>query len=114
MPDDGEPLEPQRAHHLDLIHGHRALGVLDVVVAARRLSAVPIAPQVGADDREVLGEVRRDSVPHGMRLWVAVKQEHRRPRASAHDVYPDPIRVDPLASEARQHVAVIAESSDGA
>jgi hypothetical protein len=37
-----------------------------------------------------------------------VKREHRRARASAHDVYPDPIRVDPRLGTRRSRCEVTA------
>jgi len=41
--DHGEPIEAERAHHLDLVEGHRALRVAGVVFAIRRLAAVAVA-----------------------------------------------------------------------
>ena len=43
-----------------------------------RLVAGAITAQVGRDDREALGEARRDLVPHHMSLRIAVNEEQRR------------------------------------
>jgi hypothetical protein len=53
---DREALEPQCAHHLKLVLGHRALRIRSVITAAWRLIAVAVAAQVRTDDREMLGK----------------------------------------------------------
>lgn len=73
--DDSEALKPQLRHDLELILCHAAFGVGAVLGVARRFARVAVAAQVGHDNREALGEFRRDEVPHRMRLQVAVKQQ---------------------------------------
>ena len=53
-----------------------------MVGVARRLRAVAVAAQVGGDDREALGEPRRDLVPHDVGLRVAVQEQQRRAGAA--------------------------------
>jgi hypothetical protein len=50
---DGEALEAQRPHRLDLVEGERALRIGRIVGAGRRLGAVAIAAQIGGDDSEL-------------------------------------------------------------
>ena len=88
---DEEALEAERAHDLDLVLGHGAERVVGVVAAAARLGAVAVAAQVGRDDREVLGEPRRDLVPHDVGQRVAVQQQQRRPVAAVAQVDGDPL-----------------------
>ena len=76
--DDRKALEAERAHHLDLILRHRALRVVRVVLAVRRLAAVAVAAQIGHHHGKALGEARRNLVPLDMRLRVAVDEEQRR------------------------------------
>ena len=45
---------------------------------ARRRPAVAESPQVGRDDREVVGESWRYPVPHQVRFGDAVQQQDRR------------------------------------
>ncbi len=56
LADDGEALEAEVPHHLDLVLRHRALRIVRVVGQPLRLAAVAVAAQVGGDDRELLGE----------------------------------------------------------
>ena len=78
MADECELLEPELAHDLDLIERHRALGVVGVILAVRRLAAVAVATQVGDDDGVVLGEIGRHQPPRDHRLRRAMQQQHRR------------------------------------
>jgi len=68
----GEALEAEMAHHLDLVERHRPLGVRAVALVRRRLGGVAVSAQVGGDHREVFGEARGDQVPHRERLGAAV------------------------------------------
>jgi hypothetical protein len=74
----GETLEAEVLHHLELIQGHSAFGVLGVPFAALGLGGVTVSAQVGGDYREVFGEARGDEVPHRKRLGTAVEQQDRR------------------------------------
>ena len=56
VPRDGEPLEAEMAHDLDLVTGHRPLGIWLMTVRFLEAPALAVAPEVGADDREVLGD----------------------------------------------------------
>jgi len=75
---DHEALESELPHHGDDIGCHRPLGVRRMVGQRGRATAVAVAAQVGADDREPLGEPRRNVPPHQMRLRKAVQQHQRR------------------------------------
>ena len=66
--DHREALEAERAHHLDLVGRHRALGVRRVIRRARGLVAVAVAAQVGRDDGELARQHRRHAVPHRVGL----------------------------------------------
>ena len=75
--DDGELVEAELAHDLDLVCRHRALGVGLVDMAARGLAAVAVAAEVGEDDGVVFGEDGGDVMPHDVGLRVAVEQQDR-------------------------------------
>ena len=78
VPDHGEPVVAQRGHQRDLVGGHRAERVPGVVGAGLRARGLAVAPQVGGDHGVRLGQLRRDPVPHPVRLREAVQQQHRR------------------------------------
>jgi hypothetical protein len=80
--DDGEPVEPQRPHHLDLVAGDRAHAVGRMVERARRGAAVAEAPQVGGDHGEPGGELGGHPMPHQVGLGYPVQQQDRRPLAA--------------------------------
>ena len=67
-------------HMAELLHGldhrlrHRALGVGRVIPVALRHVRPAVARQVGDDQREAVGKLRRDAVPHHMRFGKAVQQ----------------------------------------
>src|SRR5215208_3406673 len=82
---EGEALEAEVAHHLDLIECHRPLRVGLVIGGGLGLGGVTVSAQVGGDHREVFGEARGDEVPHGVRLGAAVEQQQRRPTAAVTD-----------------------------
>ena len=84
--DDGELVEAEALHDLDLIERHRALRVVGVILAVRRLAAVAVAAQVGHDDRVVLRQVGRDEPHRDVRLRRAVHQQQRRAGAGVHQV----------------------------
>ena len=69
-------------HRLDHGLGHRALAVGHVLRVAVGHVGPAIARQVGDDQRELVGQLRRDAVPHHMRLGEAVQQQQRRPLAA--------------------------------
>ena len=100
---EGEALEAEVPHHLDLVERHRPLGVGFVVWCTLWLGGVSVAPEVRDDHREVLGEAWGDEVPHGERLGAAVEQQHRRSLAPADDVDGRPLRFDPDPLEALEH-----------
>jgi hypothetical protein len=100
---DGEALEAEVRHDRDVVVGHRALGVRLVVVGGRRLGAVAVAAQIGADDRERVRQPRRDRMPHRVRLRVAVEQQQRRAAAAVTDVDGPGAGVDGRGVEAVEH-----------
>jgi hypothetical protein len=83
---DHEAVEAELGHRRDLVGGGRALAVAGVVVAVGGMAAVAVAAQVAGDHGEALGQPGRHLVPHEMGLRIAVQQQERRPRASAHQV----------------------------
>ena len=81
LADDGEALEAEVLHDVDLVLRHRALRVVRVVGQALRLAAVAVTAQDRGDDREALGERGRDVAPRVQRQRRAVQQQQRRPAA---------------------------------
>ena len=79
---DREALEAERPHDGEVVAGPRALRVRLVVCGRRRLRAVAVAAQIGGYDREIAGQLRRDRVPHDVRLRMPVQEQQRRPRAA--------------------------------
>src|SRR5215217_3950441 len=61
---EGEALEAEVRHHLDLIECHRPLRVGLVVGGGLRLGGVTVCAQVCGDYREAFGEARGEEVPH--------------------------------------------------
>jgi len=93
MPGDGEFVEAERLHHLDLVERQRPLRIIDEI----RPAAVSSCRRSRADrddDGEVLGQKRRHLTPHHMRLRVAVDQQQRRPVAADDEVDRGARRVD--------------------
>ena len=86
MPHDVEAFKAQGPHHLDLVLRHSPLGVVAVVRQPLRLSAVPVAPQVGGHHCEALRQLGRHLVPHQTGLRVPVEEEERLPLP-----HPDPV-----------------------
>ena len=84
--DHGKRLEPELLHHLDLIERHRALRIVRVIVAVRRLAAVAVAAQVGDDHGVILRQLGRHQPPGDHRLRRAVQQQHRRALTRHHAV----------------------------
>src|SRR5262249_4626966 len=100
-----EFLVAERAHDLDLILRHRALGVAGVIGLAVRLLAVAVAAEVGGDDAEALRELGRDLVPDDVGLRVAVQQQQRRPHTALDEVDRRAARPDaPLPESGEQSV----------
>ncbi len=81
-----EALEPEPRHEADLVPGHDFLGVGFVVALIARLAAVTLTSQIGGDDGKVFRQGRRDLVPHGVGLRIAVQQEQPGPLAPALEV----------------------------
>jgi len=94
---------PEAAHERDLIAGHGAEAVVRAVGERDRLGAVAIAPEVGGDHRIVLRQERRDPRPHGLRLRIAVQEEHRRTLPADHVGDLDIARREPPAHHALEH-----------
>ena len=70
--DNGELIKPKAAHHFDLIQRHRTLRIIDVVLALRRLAAIPVATKIRRNDGELLSEAWRDLMPLDVRLRIPV------------------------------------------
>ena len=75
LADDRETLEAEVLHDVDLVLRQRALRIIRVVGQARRLAAVAVAAQIRRDDREFLGEARRDVAPRVERERCTVQQQ---------------------------------------
>src|SRR6267154_5373748 len=75
---DAKALEAQRGHHGDLIGGHRALRVGQMLIVALGFAAIAIAAQIGRDYGVMLGERGSDLVPHHMRLRISMEQQQGR------------------------------------
>ena len=71
--------KPEVAHDLDLILRHGAERVGRMVGTAVRLGTVPVAAQIGKNDRKFLRQARRDLVPANMGEGIAVHEKQRRP-----------------------------------
>ncbi len=98
-----ERREAEPLHHLYLVGRHRALRVRAVVVSIRRVRAGAVSAQVGRNHGEVPGQTRRDLVPHGLVLRVAVEEEQWRPGTSAHQVDLRLTRPNALVREPFEH-----------
>ncbi|MBB4398140.1 hypothetical protein GGD62_007281 [Bradyrhizobium sp. ERR14] len=73
---------------------HRPFRIWRVVRAGGRTSAATISAKIGANDREVLREQRRNVSPHQMRLGKSVQQENRRSRTGPTDENPRFLRLN--------------------
>ena len=77
--DKMKTIEAERLHHTHLIVGGSSLAVRGMVEAGgRRLVAVAVATEVGADDGEVRRQSRCHLAPFDMALWIPVKQQQCR------------------------------------
>jgi hypothetical protein len=105
VPGHSEPLVPEVPHQPHDVPGHHALRVGGVILGRRRLRRVAVPAQVGADDRERVGEERRDTVPRGVRPRMPVEEDERRPRAPVPHAEHRLADVDPLELEPLEHGA---------
>ena len=71
--------KPEVAHDLDLILRHGTERIGRMIGTAVRLGTVPIAAQIGKNDRKFLRQARRDLVPANMGEGIAVHEKQRRP-----------------------------------
>jgi hypothetical protein len=99
---DGESLESQARHDLQLVPGHDPLRIRAVSRIGRGATTVPVAAEVRADHREAAGEFRRDAVPASVGLRVPVEQEDGRALTSDHCVDLGLARNDALLTKARK------------
>ena len=90
-------------HHLDLIVRHRPERISGVIRPPIGLRAVAITAQIRRDHGELLGEARRDLVPHHVRQRVAVQQQQRRTGAAVAQVDPRAGSFDLCVREAFEH-----------
>ena len=102
---DRERLEAERRHHLDLVAGGGSFRVRRVVGVRGRFAAVAIAPEIGGDHGEPLGEPGCDLVPDDVGLGIAVQQQQRRTGAAVNGVDRRPAGVDVDRGESLEHVA---------
>ena len=94
-------------HRLHHHRRHRALGVGRMVRVAVGHVRPAIARQVGDDQREFVGQLRRDRMPHHMRRRKSMQQQQR--RALAADAGKDAARrgVDPFGSISGKQIGKI-------
>ncbi len=81
----------EAAHQRDLILGHAALGIGNMLLAALRLAAVAITAQIRRHDGEVFSEARGHLAPGDMGLRMAVQQQQRRPFTADRCADDDPV-----------------------
>jgi hypothetical protein len=105
VPDYRESLEAQRAHDFHLVQRHRALRLIDMIVAVRRFAAVAVASEVGHDHGESLCQPRRDLVPHHVGLRIAVQEQEWWTAAAANGVNRRTGCLDFLGRETREEPA---------
>jgi hypothetical protein len=110
---DGEPVESDRGHRLDLVEGHRALAVGRVVGRRRRAERVAVAREVGGHHGVAFGEQGRDRMPHQLGLGIAVQEQDR--RAAPADLRADrPARGgDVLVLEAGERPSAVEGATQG-
>ena len=70
--DQREFLKSPAGHHIHLVLGHGAFGIIHMVFAVGRLAAVTVAAKIGGHHRELLGQPGSDVPPFDVRLWIAV------------------------------------------
>ena len=75
MPGEREMHVAEPLHRINHRLRHRALGVGRVILVALRHIRPAIARQVGDDQREPVRKLRRNAVPHHMRLGKSVQQQ---------------------------------------
>src|SRR4051812_31221444 len=78
---DRKARESKPLHHGHHVLCHGSLRIWCMVWGGDRTGAAPVAPQISADDRKVVGKQRRDAAPHQVCLRKAVQQEDRRSRS---------------------------------
>jgi len=94
-------------HRLDQGFRHRALGVGRVSLIALWHVRPAIARQIRDDQRELVGELRRDAVPNHMRLGKAVQQQQRRSLAADTGENAPGFCVDPFGSVTGKEIGEI-------
>ena len=72
-------LKSQTGHHLDLVLGHGALGIVQVIFAVGGFAAVSVTAEIGRHNGKFFGELRSDVAPFDVRLRIAVQEKQRRP-----------------------------------
>ena len=92
-------------HHLHLVEGHDALGVVAVVGRPARLAAVPVAPEVGGHHGEMPRQGAGRLVPDGVGLGVAVQQQQRRAGTAPHELDRLPVGLETKPFEALEHAS---------
>ncbi len=109
--DEMEALEAERSHYLDHVLRHRPLRVIGVIGQPARFGRLAVTAEVGAHDRVTLREARRDLVPAGVRLGVAVKQQHRLAVASTRQVDARVRRADEATCETGEQTGRVSRHS---
>src|SRR5215212_1804527 len=79
MSGDREARKSKPLHHGHHVLRHCSLCIWRVVGGGDWAAAAPVAAKIGADNRKIAGEQRRDAAPHQVCLRKSVQQEYRRP-----------------------------------
>ena len=105
VPADRKPFEAVLPHQLDLVARHRPFRVRLMIRRRLRLRALAVAPQVGSDDGEPVGQIRGHRVPHQVRLRMAMQKQERRAAAAVADPQRRLARVHQGQLESREELA---------
>lgn len=81
VPGDTERNVPKPRHDGYDVVSHNTLGIALTCVRSRDRGPT-VAPEIGRNDSEMLGEIGRQMPPHHVRLRVAVQQQQGRPFAA--------------------------------
>ena len=103
--DDMEAEIAERRHHFGHVEGHGALRIVGVPRHAARLRRIAVAAQVGAHHGVVARELRRDLVPHGVRLRITMQHQDRRAVAADLEIDHRAARAQATRLESREERA---------
>ena len=102
-----ETIEAVVLHHRHRIGRHLALAVDTVLGIGRRPAGIAVAAQVHQDDRESLGQQRRNAVPDHMGLRMPMQQQQRGASATDTTMKHDAAAHHVEGSEFIQHRVIV-------